>query len=65
MFGFLKKLFGESEKDQPETRERRKLQRRKLQNDRRDEIRWEPDKDDRRSGKERRRNIGTWEGHDQ
>lgn len=65
MFGFLKKIFGTKVKEQPKTIERRKQQRRKKHSDRRDEIRWEPDKTDRRSGKERRKNIGTWEGHDQ
>ncbi|MCB1582001.1 MAG: hypothetical protein R3E90_05880 [Marinicella sp.] len=66
MFGFLKKLFGgNKDKEAPKRIEKRKGQRRKEHNDRREEIRWEPDKTDRRSGKDRRKNINTWEGHDQ
>jgi len=43
--------------------ERRKTQRRQ-QGDRRKLIRFEPDKDPRRSGKDRRRaNQDIWEGH--
>ena len=66
MFGFLKKLFRRSEKPLTnKPKERRKHQRRQKHSDRRDAIRWEPDKTDRRSGKDRRKNTGTWDGHDQ
>lgn len=40
--------------------ERRKGKERRVSSDRRDEIRFELDKDDRRSGKDRRRNQGGW-----
>jgi hypothetical protein len=40
--------------------ERRKGTDRRKQGDRREEIRFEPDKDDRRSGKDRRRH-GGWD----
>ena len=36
---------------------RRSGQERRRVPDRREEIRWEPDKDDRRSGQDRRRNV--------
>jgi hypothetical protein len=41
--------------------ERRKLADRRVGHDRRDEIRFEMDKEDRRSGKDRRKRTG-WDG---
>jgi len=41
--------------------ERRKGQDRRQANERREEIRFEPDKEDRRSGKDRRKHSG-WDG---
>jgi hypothetical protein len=64
MFGFLKKLFGgKTEKEEVKPVERRKRQRRQVHNDRREDIRWEPDKEDRRSGEERR-NLDKWNDRD-
>ena len=40
--------------------ERRKGQERRVGSDRRRDIRFELDKDDRRSGRDRRRNLGGW-----
>jgi len=60
MFGFFKKKKQDINKG-----EKRKKQRRQTNNDRRDNIRWEPEKEDRRSGVERRKNINNWDGHDQ
>ena len=40
--------------------ERRKGERR-INGDRREEIRFEPDKDDRRGGKDRRKSTGLWD----
>ena len=41
--------------------ERRKVADRRIRHDRREEIRFELDKDDRRSGKDRRKRTG-WDG---
>ena len=40
--------------------EPRKGQERRIGSDRRRDIRFELDKDDRRSGRDRRRNVGGW-----
>ena len=52
----------DDDKNEPAHRgpERRKGTDRRKQNDRREEIRFEPDKDDRRSGKDRRHH-GGWD----
>lgn len=63
MFGFFKKLFGEKPEKEVKPVERRRRQRRQLQNDRREDIRWEPDKEDRRSGEDRR-DLGKWNDRD-
>lgn len=62
MFGFFKKNKKKEAKINPS--EKRKKQRRKTENDRRDDVRWEPEKDDRRNVDDRRKNTNKWDGHD-
>jgi hypothetical protein len=57
MFGFFKK----KKKKPVERIERRKRQRRRDENDRRSDVRWEPEKENRRSGKDRRKGADAWD----
>ena len=60
MFGFFKK----KKKKKVERVEKRKKQRRVGDRPRRSEVRWEPDKEDRRSGEDRRKGGNTWDERD-
>jgi hypothetical protein len=62
MFGFFKKKNKEDSKNK--ALKVRKSQRRKVESDRRNDIRWEPEKDNRRVNKERRKGVGAWDEHD-
>ena len=57
---FLKEQAPETNKDQPYTGPDRRKEHRRKGGDRRSEVRYEPDKDDRRSGHDRRK--GVWDG---
>ncbi|VAW44189.1 hypothetical protein MNBD_GAMMA02-1121 [hydrothermal vent metagenome] len=57
MFGFFKK------KNKPVKKiDKRNKQRRSNTDPRRDEIRWEPEKTERRGSEDRRKGNNTWDG---
>ncbi len=57
---FLKEQAPDANKNQPYTGPDRRKEHRRKGGDRRSEVRFEPDKDDRRSGHDRRK--GVWDG---